>query len=204
MITTLAAAALSLALAELPPAATASKLNETEFNQAKKGEVVVKGETFKTSDGKDGARGKAWVVIDAAPDTCLNTLMKYEDAPTYMPRLKKVDIKKVTPDSWTLTQDVKVMLSTYTYTLDVTWNREKKTMAWVLDPKTTNDIKDTTGSWEFRPLPDNKTLLEYGITLDSGKAVPQFISDYMTQKDLPEVLLSFKRRVESGGKWTKD
>ena len=48
------------------------------------------------------------------------------------------------------------------------------------------------------------TLAEYTIAVDSGKFVPQFIEDYLTRKDLPQILNSLRRRVESDGKWKKD
>ena len=51
---------LTLALAaDLPPAAVSSDLSADEFAKASAGEVVVKGEVYKTADGKDAARGKA-------------------------------------------------------------------------------------------------------------------------------------------------
>ena len=201
----LTATLLSLALvADLPPAAVQSGLSTAEFSKATAGEVVVKGEVYKTPDGKDAARGKAWVVIAGSPDVCWDTLYRYEEAPQFLPRLKKVTISVKTPQKMDMEQDIKVVLSTYHYGLNFVLDKPRYTATWALDQTKKNDIKDTSGAWIFHPLPDGNTLLEYAVSVDSGLAVPQFISDYLTKKDLPEVLLAFKRRVESGGKWTKD
>jgi ribosome-associated toxin RatA of RatAB toxin-antitoxin module len=201
----LTATVLALALAaDLPPSAVQSGLTADEYAQASSGEVVVKGEIYKTADGKDAARGKAWLVIGASQDACWDTLYRYEEGPQFLPRLKKVTIKTKTPQKMDMEQDIKIVLSTYHYGLNFVLDKPKYTATWALDPTVKNDIKDTTGAWIFKPLPDGKTLLEYAVTVDSGLAVPSFMTDYLTKRDLPEILLSFKRRVESGGKWTKD
>jgi hypothetical protein len=40
--------------------------------------------------------------------------------------------------------------------------------------------------------------------LDSGTLVPRFLEDFLIKNDLPEVLLSMRRRTESGGTWKKE
>ena len=52
---------------------------------------------------------------------------------------------------------------------------------------------------------DKRCLFIYGLTKgEIGVPVPEFIKKYATSKDLPNIVLSVKKRVESGGTWQKD
>lgn len=203
MVHALALAAALAFTADPPAQAKAAGLTPAEWAKASNGEVVVKGETFKNAEGKDSGRGRAWVVINATADACYATIHKYEDVPQYLPRVKKVSFLDKGETQMRITQEIGVVFSTYRYTMDFTFDPAAKVASWVLDPKVRNDIKDTSGAWKFVPLDDGKTLLDYTVSVDTGMSVPRAISDYMTRKDLPDVLLNFKKRVESGGKWTK-
>lgn len=194
----------ALSLTELPAVAKAANLTEAEFQKASSGEVVVKGELSKNAKGEDVGRGRAWLVIDAPPEKCFAQLQRYEEAPQFLPRVSKVVFPEKTKEKMRVTQSIKVVLSTYTYTMIFVFNDAKKQMDWTLDKSVENDIVDTAGTWLFTDLGNGKTLLDYGVSVDTGKAVPKFLSDYMTKRDLPDVLLNFKKRVESGGKWTRD
>ena len=51
---------------------------------------------------------------------------------------------------------------------------------------------------------NNKTSLRYTSTLDSGMLIPKFLEDLLIKNDLPEILLSMRRRTESDGTWKKE
>jgi ribosome-associated toxin RatA of RatAB toxin-antitoxin module len=204
MLTTLAVLA-SLALsAEMPPAAKEAGLAPAEWTKLEKGEVVSKTETFKTPEGKDGGKGRAWVIIKAPPEACFATLHKYEDIPKYMPRVKKVSFLERGEKEMRVTQEIKVAFTTVRYTLLTSWDAPKKEMHWKLDHSVKSDIAETTGGWRFLPYGEGQTFLDYDIVADTGSSIPRAIADYFTQRDLPAVLNNFKQRVESGGTWTKD
>ena len=194
----------ALALADLPAVAKDAGIGPADWAKISAGEVVAKTETFKTAEGKDGGRGHAWAVVKAAPEACYATLHKYEDLPLFMPRVKKVTFLDKKDVTMTVVQEIKVAFSTYRYSLNCVFDPKANAMSWSLNKAYRNDIKDTTGAWKFLPLEGGKTLIDYHVEADTGAAVPRFLADYLTQRDLPNVLDSFRKRVESGGTWTKD
>jgi len=199
-----AALVLSAAPPAVPPIAAKLGLDADAWQTLQKGEVVAKTVVKKNAAGKDVGNGRAWVIIKATPDACYATLSKYEETPKYMPRVEKVTIADKTPTFMRVTQAIKVVFSTYRYTMDFTFDPKAKAMTWVLDKKAKNDIADTSGKWSFLPLPGGTTtLLDYTVAVDTGAALPSFLSNYLTKRDLPGVLDAFRKRVESGGKWTK-
>jgi len=200
----LLALALTVTLTDMPAPAKSAGLSADEWSKISKGEVVSKTEMYKTADGKDAGRGRAWAVINATPDQCLATLKKYEDAPLYMPRVKKVTFLDRKDTTMTVVQELKVAFSTYRYSMNFVFDPAAHAMSWTLNKNYKNDIKDTTGTWSFIALDGGKTFLDYTVAADTGAAVPAFLANYLTQRDLPDVLSSFRKRVESGGTWTKD
>ena len=179
------------------------KLDEKDLATLKKGQVVVRGEMYTTEDGKRAGKGVAFVIIDKPPEAAFAVLQDYGKIPEYMPRVVKVTLSEKTPARMKVVQELKVLFKTVVYTLILDFNAQKKRMDWKLDKSASNDIKDTWGFWEFVPYENGKTLVVYNIAADTGVAIPQFLEDYLTKKDLPEVLLAMKRRTESGGTWKK-
>lgn len=203
MVTTVALLA-ALALGQMPAAAKEAGLTPADWGQLEKGEVVTRTETYKTPAGKDAGKGRAWVIVKATPEACYATLHKYEEVPKYLPRVKKVSFLDRSDTQMRVTQELKVAFSTVRYTLITSWDPVKKSMAWKLDHSVKADIAETVGGWRFLPYGEGQTFLDYDVTADTGAAIPRAIADYFTQRDLPAVLSSFKKRVESGGTWEKD
>jgi ribosome-associated toxin RatA of RatAB toxin-antitoxin module len=178
-------------------------LTEKELATLKKGQVVVRGEMYTTDDGKRAGKGVAFVVIDKPPEAAFAVLQDYGKIAEYMPRVTKVTIPEKSPTRMKVVQELKVLFKTVVYTLILDFNAQKKRMDWKLDKTAENDIKDTWGFWEFVPYDNGKTLVVYNIAANTGVSIPQFLEDYLTKKDLPEVLMAMKRRTESGGTWKK-
>lgn len=186
------------------PVAPTISFTKEELARLARGSVVVRSEMFTKPDGKRAGAGKAYCIVNATPDASFAIFHDYEKTPEYQPRLKKVTVREKNGNLWRVTQELKIAIKTVRYSVDITFDPVARRMAWTLDKTQKNDIKDTMGSWEFTPWEDGKTLIVYTISLDTGSFVPAFIEQFLTQQDLPELLLSTKRRIESGGKWKKD
>lgn len=178
-------------------------LNEQDQARLEKGEVVVRGELYKTPEGKNAGRGKAWILIQRSADESFAVLTAYEKHPEFMPRLRRVNVLERTPDSMRVVHEVKIVLSTVRYTLDLAIDRPARTMSFALDKTAANDIRDTSGEWRLLEAGEGRTLVQYTVAVDSGMSVPSFLEDYLTRRDLPRILESFRRRVESDGSWKK-
>lgn len=168
-----------------------------------KGYAVVKTDTYPTADGARGARIKAYCVINTPPDTAWAVMLDYHKFDQFMPRLEKIEVLERTKSTMKVTETVRVPLGVLTYTIDLTFKPEQRTVTWTLDKSRQHDLAETFGAWELRPYGYGMTIVRYTTTLDSGFFVPRFLEELLLRNNLSDVLLSLKRRTESNGTWTK-
>lgn len=91
------------------------------------------------------------------------------------------------------------------YVVEYTTDANKHRVDFRLDKNYPHDINDAAGYFLFEEMNQNVTIFTYAATkVDTGIKVPKFIQDYMTSSDLPAIVISVKKRVESDGTWTKD
>lgn len=179
-------------------------LTVAEFARMEKGEVVIRTHTYATGGDKRAARVTAYCLINKPPDAAWAVMLNYHQFDEFMPRLEKVQVLEKTKNTLKVTQTVRVPLGVIRYTLDLIFRPAQRTVSWVLDKSRRHDIADTVGAWEFLPYSQGKTILRYTTAVDSGMVVPRFLEDFLIKNDLPEVLLSMRRRTESDGKWKKE
>lgn len=184
--------------------AATTGLTVSEFARMEKGEVVIKTQTYATGDDKRAARVTAYCLINKPPDAVWAVMLNYHQFDEFMPRLEKVQVLEKTKNTMKVTQTVRVPVGVIRYTLDLIFKPAQRTVSWVLDKSRTHDIADTSGAWEFFPYSQGKTVLRYTTIVDSGMVVPRFVEDYLLKNDLPELLLSMRRRAESDGTWKKE
>ncbi len=178
-------------------------LTASELATIEMGEVVVKTDTYPTGDGARGARVKAYCIINTLPDVAWAIMLNYHKFDEFMPRLEKVEVLEHTAHTMKVTETVHVLLGVISYTVDLIFQPEQRTVRWTLDRSRKHDLAETSGSWEFLPYGQDKTMLRYTTTLDSGFFVPRFLEELLLRNNLSDALLSLKRRAESGGTWKK-
>lgn len=198
-----------LALLLLPvvsfPADTSAitALTADELARMEKGHAVVKTDTYPTADGARGARVKGYCVINTLPDAAWAIMLDYHKFDQFMPRLEKLEVLEKTQHTMKATETVRVPLGVISYTIDLVFKPEQRTVNWTLDKSRKHDLAETFGRWELLPYGQDKTLLRYTTTLDSGFFVPRFLEEYLLRNNLSDALLSLKRRAESNGTWKK-
>lgn len=180
-----------------------SGLTARELTRIEKGGVVLKANDHPAGDGTSSARIKAYCVINRPPDAVWAIMLNYQKFPEFMPRLEKVEVLEKTQGTMKVTETVHVPLGVINYTIDLIFRPAQRTVSWTLDKSRQHDIADTSGTWEFLPYSQGRTMLRYSTTVDSGMFVPRFLEDAMIKQDLSNALLSLKRRVESNGTWKK-
>jgi len=175
-------------------APAARDLTAAELAQVEAGEIILESHKFKNEAGETRGRGLAIGYIKASKDKIMDTLLDYPSYPQFMPRVKKTNVYLNTPTQVNVQFELKVMI-TIVYHIKHTVNRAAGTITWVLDKSKQNDIKDTTGSWVIKPYKDG-CLVYYSVSLDTGRSVPGWLEDYLTKKDLPNVVNAVKKRIE--------
>lgn len=178
-------------------------LTAGELTRMEKGGVVVKTDTYLTGDGTRGAKVKAYCIINKPPDVAWAVMLDYPKFGEFMPRLEKIEVLERTKSTMKATETVRVPLGVISYTIDLIFKPEQRTVSWTLDKSRKHDIAETFGAWEFHSYSQGKTMLRYTTTLDSGFFIPKFLEDFMLRNDLSDTLLNLKRRTESDGTWKK-
>lgn len=183
-------------------------LTEAEVEQALRGQVPVRIEPFARPDGKAAGRGLGGITIDRPAREVWVTLARFDDKAEYMPRLKSVVVLEQTPEPASTRLRVRMVadasVTTARYTMVFHLDEAAQTIRWKLDPSAPdNSIADAEGEYRLYAVSEAKTLLVYKSYVDTGRALPRFIQNYVTRRSLPDLLRAIKRRVESGGQWKR-
>jgi len=164
--------------------------------------VLVKNSAKSNSGGVKG-EGVALILINLPPEQVWPHVKGYDKLPEFMPRMLTSEKYSENGDTIGVAQTLKIAWKKITYHVLQTTNDDKFEMAFHLDKSKTNDIKETTGHWLLRPHGENKTIAMYAFSVDTGMAVPQFIENFLMNRDLPGVVEAMKKRAESGGTYKK-
>jgi ribosome-associated toxin RatA of RatAB toxin-antitoxin module len=185
------------ALAPTPALAQAQNMREltaTEQAKVEAGEIILESQTYKDEQGRSRGRGLAIGYIKAPKDKIIDTILKYEDYPQFMPRVKATEVYLRTDTAVNVKFTIEVVLVKVTYYLTHKVDRAAGIITWTLDKSKPNEIAATDGFWGLKPYKDG-TLVYYSVSADTGRAIPKTIEDYLTKKDLPNIINSIKKRV---------
>lgn len=170
------------------------ELTAAELARVEKGEIILESQTQTDAAGKSRGRGLAIGFINADKNKIIDTILKYEDYPQFMPRVQSTEVYTRTATEVNVKFTIKVVLVKVTYYLMHTVNRDAGYITWTLDKSKKNEIAATDGVWVFKPY-KNGTIVYYSLSVDTGLAVPKSIEDYLTKKDLPNIVSKIRERV---------
>ena len=165
------------------------------------GEVIVR-------PGLDAHEGKgrvyAAVRIRATADVIWNVMTNCEDAPSFVPGLKRCRRLDGAPDgSWEIIEhEVKYswLLPTVHYVFRADYQRPHR----IDFHRVGGDLKDQEGTWRLEECADaSATIVEYEVYLDPGFWVPEALVRHTLRRDLPAVLRALRDRVESSMRVTR-
>jgi hypothetical protein len=176
------------------------------YQEIKKGEILVFGETFEADDGRDAGRGKAYAYFAYPWPTIWATLTDYERQAEYLPRIERSRVVWREGNEVWVKFGMEVLWADLAWVIRHTMDEKAHQLRFALDHayRDVNSIDDTRGSWEFIPVEGGKaTVVSFGLFVDTGYAVPDFLMSYLIRRDLPNVVGNLRKRVESGGRWRK-
>ena len=183
-------------------AAVDKNLTAANISKLEAGETILLDQTYTDEKGQTRGKGLAIVLVNKPPDDVFTYIGQFGSYPEFMPRMVKSTVYKNEGSSVGAEYTLKVAWKTITYSCLHDVNNGNKTVSWVMDTGRKSDIASTTGMWILKPHKGN-TILAYTVAVDTGMAVPKMIQDYLTKKDLPNVVRAMKKRVESGGTYKK-
>ena len=132
------------------------------------------------------------IEIKATPKQCFEIITKYEAYPEFLKDLKGVIVKNKKKNSAEVTYEIEVIKKiSYTLKMEETPN-ERVEWSFVRG----DIMKDNHGYWELEELKKGLTKATYNIEVRFGLLVPGAITRSLVSKNLPDMLQSFKTRIE--------
>ncbi len=175
-------------------AAVIAKLSSADRERLEEDRLVL-------PDAAEDARFVTGLVIFEKPiGRAMQLIAQTSRQVEYRPELKKNDTLETFPDGTLERQQLKIMFNKIVYHLRYRVDFEAHRVSWDLDESLDNDLKEVTGFWELFPMGEVRTLGRMGTRVDVG-ALPSFLQDYATRKNVPKSLENTRRWIDSDGTW---
>ena len=87
------------------------------------------------------------------------------------------------------------------YRLRDRFHAATRTITWELDPSFESTLRHVSGYWELHALDAERTLARFGTKVSVSAAVPGFLQNGITRKNVPDSLENTRQWVDSGGRW---
>jgi ribosome-associated toxin RatA of RatAB toxin-antitoxin module len=132
------------------------------------------------------------IEINATPKKCYEVITDYEAYPEFLGNLKTVTVAQKKGETCEITYEID-LIKTISYTLKMNGKPPKK-IEWSF---VKGDImKDNHGYWLLEEVKKGVTKATYELNIELGLLVPGAITKRLVGKNLPEMLRSFKERIE--------
>ena len=119
----------------------------------------------------------------------------------FRPELTSIETIEVSESGAIDVQRLKILFQRYVYYLEYRLDPRKRRIEWRLDTRFDNDLEDVEGFWELYAMADDRTLGRSGTSVNVGRAVPAFLQDWITRKNLPKTMERARKWVNSEGTW---
>lgn len=142
----------------------------------------------------------ALVVFEQPRKRALRLLSQTGRQGEYRPELKRIETVKQNQDGTAIDEhQMKIMFMQIDYRVRTHYDFEAGRISWKMDPDFDNDLEDIEGYWELYELDAERTLGRFGTRVSVGPAMPIWLQDYATRKNLPQMMERMRRWVDSNG-----
>lgn len=143
----------------------------------------------------------AYVIFGQPIDRTYHLLSQSARQIEFRPELTSIETIEVSESGGIDVQRLKILFQRYVYYLEYRLDPRKRRIEWRLDTRFDNDLEDVEGFWEFYAMADDRTLGRSGTSVNVGRAVPAFLQDWITRKNLPKTMERARKWVNSEGTW---
>ncbi len=134
------------------------------------------------------------IEIDAAPDRVLAVITDFLRYPEFLSHVRGTRVVRQDAVSWEVEFELN-LIRPVRYTLRLE-QQGAEGLTWSL---VSGVFRSNDGSWKLEPLEGGtRTRATYQIDLQIGVFLPGSLVNTLVGKELPDMLLAFKRRVEAG------
>jgi hypothetical protein len=153
------------------------------------------------AEGGDAGLVEALVLFAKPPEEVWPLLIQRERQKEYRPELTAVEIVQREENGLVEEQHLKIAFLKVGYRLNDRFDPVTHTLTFVLDPSYDSPLEHVSGYWELHALDGGRTLARFGTRVSVSKAVPGFLQNGITRKNVPETLENTRKWVDSGGQW---
>jgi hypothetical protein len=153
------------------------------------------------SDGQAEGQVEALVLFAQPADRVWELLLARERQREYRPELTSLAVVEQTGDGVVEEQHLKIAFLSVAYRLRDRFDADTRTITWQLDPSFESTLEHVSGYWELHPLDAERTLARFGTRVSVSAAVPGFLQNGITRKNVPESLENTRQWVDSNGRW---
>lgn len=119
----------------------------------------------------------------------------------YRPEITEIETVERFPNGTVDEHHLRVLFVKLAYRLRAQIDYGEGRAWWSLDENFANDLRRLDGYWEFYELGPARTLGAFGTVVDIGPALPGFLQDFATRKNVPQTVDRTRRWVDSDGTW---
>ena len=143
----------------------------------------------------------ALVLFDQPLHRTLDLLSQSERQSEYLPELKHVET--IRRDGAAVIDDhhVRVLFIRIDYRLRTEMDFEAARIWWKLDPTHDNDLRVLEGFWELYEFDDSRTLGVFGTRVVLSPALPAFLQNAATRRNVGRVVERMRLWVNSNGRY---
>ncbi len=136
------------------------------------------------------------IEVNASPADFLKVLTDFEAYPGFLGGLGMTDVRveSRTDNEAVVEHSVKKMGKTVKYTLRYKWPTPNK-MEWTF--MRGQMMSENKGSWTLEEMGEGKTRAVYSAEIKFGMLVPKSVIKVMVERELPELMGSFKKKAEA-------
>ena len=153
------------------------------------------------ADGLPPGQVEALVLFTQPAERVWELLLARERQSEYRPELTSLAVVERNADGVLEEQHLKIAFLTITYRLRDRFDAGTRTITWELDPSIESTLEHVSGYWELHALDAGRTLARFGTKVSVSSAVPGFLQNGITRKNVPESLENTRQWVDSDGRW---
>jgi ribosome-associated toxin RatA of RatAB toxin-antitoxin module len=153
------------------------------------------------NEGGDAGLVEALVLFSVPPDQVWELLVQRDRQSEYRPELTEIKVVEREEDRLLEEQHLRIAFISLSYRLQNRFEPETRTFTFEIDESYESVVKHVSGYWELHELDGGRTLARFGTRVNVSAAVPGFLQNGITRKNVPSSLENTRQWIDSGGRW---
>jgi ribosome-associated toxin RatA of RatAB toxin-antitoxin module len=153
------------------------------------------------SDGLPAGQVEALVLFSQPAEKVWELLLQRERQKEFRPEITSLSIVEKSADRLVEEQHLKIAFLDVSYRLENRFDATARTITWQMDPSYESTLEHVSGYWELHALDATRTIARFGTRVSVSRAVPGFLQNGITRKNVPESLENTRQWVDSNGRW---